>query len=294
MKEGKPSFSAEVIAAMRALESRRPEGLRICYDPYAKHLIRPTFKYLAQSKIVSKAGLAYIDKKGPGLRAGIAARTRYIDDIVKQEIANGIEQIVILGAGLDMRGVRLKELHDKRVFEVDFPATQLYKLNKLKRLKQVPNQHITYVQIDFNKDDLSQVLINAEYNSNEKTLFIWEGVTMYLNESAVDDTLNIVSQNQARGSSIYFDFLLKSVLDGTCDYPEAINVRETGSFNGGGVERYTFAIDGNKLESFLTQRGFTMIEEMRGKTLQKRYFHGKNSDRYVFRICGFVHAKITY
>lgn len=107
MKEGKASFSAEIIAAMRALESRRPEHLRICHDPYARHLIRLRFRRVAQNPIVTKLIYRYLERKGPGLPAGIAARTRYIDDIVKQEVANGARQVVILGAGLDMHAFRL-------------------------------------------------------------------------------------------------------------------------------------------------------------------------------------------
>ncbi len=292
MKEGKASFSAEIIAAMRALESRRPEHLRICYDPYARHLIRSRFRKVAQTKLFTKLLYWFVERKGPGLPAGIAARTRYIDDIVKQEVTNGAKQVVIMGAGLDMRAFRLEELKDISVFEVDFPATQQLKQRKLKAIELPERKHLTYVPIDFMKDELSDVLAKSGYDHSIKTLFIWEGVTMYLNAESVDRTLAFIASNTGTGTSLYFDYLMQSVLDGRCNYPEAVAVRNTESFNSDGVEKYTFGIEDSSIEQFLSQRKFKLMEHMTGESLKERYFHGKNATRYVFRICGFVHAQV--
>lgn len=293
MKEGKASFSAEIIAAMRALESRRPENERICYDPYARHLIRNKFRFVAQNNLVTKLLYAYIEKKGPGLPAGIAARTRYIDDIVKQDVANGAQQVVILGAGLDMRAYRLEELKDIHVFEVDFPATQNLKLEKLKDIHLPERHHLTYVPVDFNKDALSEKLSQAGFDPKIKTLFIWEGVTMYLNSEAVHATLKFIASNALAGSTLYFDYLFQSVLDGRSTLPEAVLVRKTKSFGGRGTEKYTFGIEESEIEGFLNQRGFNLLEHMTAETLKARYFQGENAKRYIFGICGFVHAAIA-
>ena len=277
MKEGKASFSAEIIAAMRALESRRPEKLRICYDPYARHLIRGKFRFVAQSRLVTKLLYAYIEKKGPGLPAGIAARTRYIDDIVKHDIANGAKQVVIMGAGLDMRPFRLDVLKDIHVFEVDFPATQALKREKLKSIELPERHHLTYVPIDFNKDDLGTELAKAGYDSTIKTLFIWEGVTMYLDADSVDTTLKYIASNSAPESTLYFDYLFQSVLDGRNMAKEAVLVRETKSFNGHGTEKYTFGIEETEIEVFLSERGFQLLQHTfctikDGRVLPRSYF----------------------
>jgi len=292
MKEGKASFSAEIIAAMRALESRKPEHLRICYDPYARHLIRSRFRRIAQTKLFTKLVYWFVEKKGPGLPAGIAARTRYIDDIVKQEVANGIKQVVIMGAGLDMRAFRLEELNDIPVFEVDFPATQQLKQRKLEAIELPERNYLTYVPIDFNEDELGDVLTKSGYDHNLKTLFIWEGVTMYLDAESVDRTLAFVASNTGTGTTLYFDYLMQSVLDGRCNYPEAVAVRKTKSFNSDGVEKYTYGIEETEMEEFLSARKFKLLEHMTGESLKTRYFHGENAKRYVFRICGFVHAEL--
>lgn len=292
MKEGKASFSAEIIAAMRALESQRPEHLRICYDPYARYLIRSRFRKVAQTRLFTKLLYWFVERKGPGLPAGIAARTRYIDDIVKQEVANGVQQVVIMGAGLDMRAFRLEELKDIPVFEVDFPATQQLKQQKLAAIDLPERNQLHYVPIDFIKDELGDVLAKAGYEHHLKTLFIWEGVTMYLDAASVDRTLAFVASNSGKGTTLYFDYFLLSVLDGRCTYPEAIAVRETRSFNSDGIEKYTFGIEDSEINRFLSKRGFTLLEHMTGESLKERYFHGENAKRYVFRICGFVHAQV--
>ncbi|MBI1288368.1 MAG: SAM-dependent methyltransferase [Flavobacteriales bacterium] len=290
MKEGKASFSAEIIAAMRALESRRPEHLRICYDPYARELIRSRFRFVAQSKLVTKLILRYLEKKAPGLQAGIAARTRYIDDIVKKDVA-GAQQVVILGAGLDMRAYRLEELKHIPVFEVDFPATQQLKRSKLKHLKLPQRDKLTYVPIDFNKQRLKDALDAAGYDPTLKTLFLWEGVTMYLDANSIDITLASIREDSPAGSTLFFDYLYKKVLDGLSGLTEAKGVYRSQSFAGRGTERYTFGIAKEDVPEFLKERGFELMEHMSGDSLKERYFHGENAKRYVFRVCGFVHAR---
>lgn len=292
MKEGKASFSAEIIAAMRALESRKPEAERICYDPYARFLIRSKFRRYAKTTLFTKLLYWIVERKGSGLPAGIAARTRYIDDLVKLDVANGAKQVVIMGAGLDMRAYRLDELKDIPVFEVDFPATQAMKKDKLKSIELPERKQLSYVPIDFNKDELGVELTKAGYNPKVKTLFLWEGVTMYLDANSIDATLNYIAAKAATGSTLYFDYLFLSVLDGRCNLPEAIGVRKTGSFAGRGTEKYTFGIEETEIGQFLAERGLHLLEHMTGESLKSRYFHGKNAKRYVFGICGFVHAEV--
>jgi len=253
-------------------------------------LIRSRFRFVAQSRLVTKLIYKYLEKKGPGLAAGIAARTRYIDDLVKQQVVTGINQVVILGAGLDMRAYRIAELKTAKVFEVDFPATQQLKRSKLRELNITAPELLEYVSIDFNKQQLDEALMAAGFDAAQPTFFIWEGVTMYLDARSVDATLNAIHNLSAPSSSLYFDYLYKSVLDGRNTLPEAIAVRESQSFAGRGSEKYTYGIEESEMKQFLAQRGFDLLENLSGDDLKSRYFHGENAYRYVFRICGFVLA----
>ncbi len=102
MKENQSSITARGIALVRALESSKPSGERICYDPLARSMISTGFYFLG------KLSAGYGEKRAPGTWGYIVARTRYIDDYVQACIEDGIEQLVILGAGLDSRAYRFE------------------------------------------------------------------------------------------------------------------------------------------------------------------------------------------
>jgi len=134
-------------------------------------------------------------------------RTRFIEERLAQAIRDGVSQVVILGAGFDTRAYRLTELlKNARVFEVDQPSTQEYKKRRIRDTGIEVPPNLTYVPVDFRHDKLGDVLAAAGYDSNQRTFFIWEGVTMYLPEAAVEETLRWVAA-QAPGSTVIFDFV---------------------------------------------------------------------------------------
>jgi len=291
MKEQKSSYSAEIAAAMRAIEANKTEDERVCFDMYAKYFLSTANKWIVRSRLMTYIALRIVERKGPGFPGGIAARTRYIDDLLHSRIEDGIEQLVILGAGYDTRPYRFDALKSIIVFEVDYPATQNYKISKIEKIFGFRPSHVVYVPVDFNKNVLSSCLSEAGFDRTLKTFFIWEGVTFYLTPTAVDDTLSFVTGNSGPGSSICFDYMLQSVLDGRCDLEEAKQVH-TGSFKGDGEEAYTFGIEDGTIEEFLSKRGFSQIVEMKSEQLKKKYFHGKNQKRKVHALFGYVHAMV--
>jgi methyltransferase (TIGR00027 family) len=125
MKSSQTSITAQGIAFVRAYESSKPADQRICYDPFARKLISPAFYLLGQLFV------NYAEKRGPGVVGFLVARCRYIDDILQKQLSNGIQQLIILGAGLDSRPYRFDALHKIKTYEVDSPATQAAKLSKV-------------------------------------------------------------------------------------------------------------------------------------------------------------------
>jgi methyltransferase (TIGR00027 family) len=107
MKEGKPSISAEVGAIIRNNETKKPENERLCYDPIAIVFIRKTGRILGKIPPIRQFAHWYIEKRHPFLFDCHSARTRYIDEYVNRCIGEGIEQLVILGAGYDSRAYRI-------------------------------------------------------------------------------------------------------------------------------------------------------------------------------------------
>ena len=113
MKDRKPSRTAERNAFARALESRRPEDIRVCYDPIAKYFLGPRFTFILNHLLLLRVLWWMANRVRPGLGAYVIARSRYMDDYLQTCINNGLEQLVILGAGYDSRAYRFDELKDQ-------------------------------------------------------------------------------------------------------------------------------------------------------------------------------------
>ena len=299
MKEVNPSYTAEIDAVIRAVETDKPESERLCYDPFAKNFVGTTNRIINMIPPLRKLGLWYLERVHPFLLDCIPARTRYIDEYVNKSIDEGIQQLIILGVGYDSRAYRLEKLKGKvTVFEVDHPATQKLKIEKLEKiLKSLPN-NVVFVPIDFNKETLPQRMFQSGYDKNKKSLFIWEGVTPLITAEAVDETLDFVARNSGPGSSIIFNYILNSVVDGTCQLKEAKRIRK--SFSRGGLtdfrctrgDRLMFGLEEGTIEAFLSERGFYQIKDISGDYYQAEYFTGPNRNRKGCCLCRVVYATV--
>jgi methyltransferase (TIGR00027 family) len=150
----------------------------------------------------------------------LIVRTKFIDERLQQTIKDGATQVVILGAGWDTRAYRFADLlRNARVFEVDQPATQNWKRRRAEEALGPAPANLTYLPIDFRHQTLGDVLSAAGYDPTQKTFFIWEGVTMYLPEPAVRETLAWIAC-QAPGSSLVFDFAYRTLIDWIATMPE--------------------------------------------------------------------------
>ncbi len=286
MRKNQSSLTAAGIAIARGVESERPEGKRICYDPYARRFV-PGWLYVTLAFFIRSG---YAGRRGPGVGEFLAAREHYIDDVLKGYINKGLEQLVILGAGYDSRAYRSEELKVQvKVFEVDHPATQKDKLARVERIFGEIPKHITFVPVDFNVDTLEKRLFDSAYDPKLKTLFIWQGVTMYLSGDAVDDTLKFVTQHSGPDSAIVFDYIYREALDGVQKHGEISNMRRYRFMTGEGL---TFGIEEGEIEPFLNERGFHNVRDMDAKGLKQAYFTGENAGRKIATGYGIVVAEV--
>lgn len=285
------SKMAELIALHRIAESRKPEGERICYDPYAVYFVNPgTLALAASNPEKTKEMSEYYERLFPGLGNSIRARVRYFDDFVKNSIDGGLRQLVILGAGYDTRAYRIEGLKGKiRVFEVDHPYTQSVKIEKVKEIFGVLPGHVTYVPVDFETDNFGERLAAQGYDRSLKTLFLLEGLIMYIPPEAVDETLSFIAKNSGKGSTILFDYYPQSVVDGTCELEVGKNILNYTKQQG---EPLQFGIREGIVEAFLVERGFSRVQNVTAEEYKKMYFHGINKDREVCDLLFFAHAMI--
>jgi methyltransferase (TIGR00027 family) len=214
MQAGRPSRTAEQNALFRALESSRPERERVCHDPLARHFLTWPLALVMHMAAVPggvRFVCAFIDRRWPGVRTSVVARTRLIDEVLARAVDRDVEQLVILGAGFDSRTYRMARLSATQVFEVDHPDTQAAKQRVLRRRLPALPDHVRFVAVDFTRDDLVSAMGRAGYRESARTFILWEGVTNYLTDAAVDSTLRWCAR-AASGSRLLFTDVHRDVL----------------------------------------------------------------------------------
>jgi len=130
---------------------------------------------------------------------------------VSQALTEGIRQVVILGAGFDCRLYRLSGIDRVAAFEVDHPATLGAKLSRLRNvIRRLPG-NVRYVEIDFDRQNLTEALEQRGFDRGQPSIFVWEGVTNYLSAKAVDAVLCYVA-GCAAGTRVAFTYCIVAPL----------------------------------------------------------------------------------
>jgi len=208
----------------------------------------------------------------------VAMRTRAIDDVVTRAIREGAHQLVVLGAGLDSRAWRLSCLADHVVFEVDHPATQAYKRRKIEGRRSVARD-VRFVAVDFERDALEERLTDAGYDPTVRSVFIWEGVTMYLQPEAVEQTLSVLSKLAARGSTLLVTYARRHQRSASVEIVRWV-VRSSG-------EPFRALYTRGQMAEALSRHGFRAVTDEGLKDWVPRYRNGTESPGSLERL---VHA----
>jgi len=266
----KPSRSAQVVAAFRAIGAHDPDEKIRNPDYLAEKFIGPGFLETIGLSSDFELSRELLKTSGNFAYHYVNARTHHIDTILKKVASEGVKQVVILGAGHDSRAYRFRRIFpDLKFFEVDLPATQAQKKKRLTEIFGSPPDWVAYAPIDFNTQRLEEVLKEAGYDSTKKTFFVWEGVTYFITEGGVDSTLRFIAQHSAPGSSVVFDYMHRSVIDGDFSkYPEAQKLFEAMAEKG---EPYIFGIPEGEAEDFVNQRRLEVLSDLGPDELTKRY-----------------------
>src|SRR5262249_12702003 len=146
-------------------ESAKPISRRLLNDPFAYRFLRPSLRFaalLARLPWLGRGMSALVDCRQPGARSSGIARTRIIDDVTAETLQTGTKQLVILGAGFDCRAYRIAGLQRIRVFEVDRRSMLARKRELLRQMLGGIPSHVTFVDIDFNRQNLFDVLTEVE------------------------------------------------------------------------------------------------------------------------------------
>jgi methyltransferase (TIGR00027 family) len=271
MQDGKASKTAQYISFCRALETQEQPSRRLFNDPFAFALLSGSYRMfarMARLPLVGKLVYAILDLGWPYTRSSAVVRTRAIDDLVRDAIRSGARQLVLLGAGLDSRGCRLDETGEIEVFEVDHPATQRVKKERLHACMGKLPANIQYVAMDFERDALEANLIEAGFNPAVQAVVVWEGVIDYLTESAVQSTLAVLARLLAPSSLLIFTYTHKGALDGSKTFPGARRWRSWSRVSG---EPFLFGLNPDTLAEVLKPHRFLLQSDASTEEIARHY-----------------------
>lgn len=254
------SETAEVTALMRAVSCFEADEKIRGRDNVASLFLPDEKRKKLPSDVYRRAVMEKV--RSGGLYEYVIARTAHFDDLFARAIKEGMVQIVLLGAGYDSRAYRFP-LGAAKVFEVDAPFTQKRKIATLKA-QHIDHEATVFVSVDFEKDDLFQRLAENGYIPSQKSLFLLEGVILYLSPEAVDMLLRAIQQN-ARGL-LAFDYLNMPVRG-----EHGITRKD---------ERVLFGLGELEIEAYLHSLGYEVLENINADEMNARYL--RRSDGKVF------------
>jgi methyltransferase (TIGR00027 family) len=283
------------MALFRAVETAEPADRRLFDDPFAAALLTGRLKALAafaSLPAIGRLATYLLDLGWPRTRSSAVVRTRLIDDLVRQAIRSGARQALLLGAGFDSRPYRLEELRGVPLFEVDHPATQRAKRQRLQAHRGPLPANVCFVPVDFEEDDLETTLLHAGFDTTVAAVAVWEGVVSYLTPAAVDQSFRTLARILSQGSQLIFSYVHQGALDGSVAFREArrwkSSVRKSG-------EPFIFGFDPAALADYLRPRGFALVSDVSTAEAAKSYcepLHRSEPGSELYRIAAAQRAAV--
>lgn len=270
---------AMTLALLRAMEAYRPEQERLFDDRFSRGFL-PGWWVIYLLPGLRNAHMISIESSAPGFIGGLYGRTAYIDQCLCAALERGCGQVVILGAGFDARAYRIPGIQEKRVFELDLPEAQHTKQARLVKVLGALPAHVTFVPIDFDRQELDGALTEAGWRAGLRSFFIWEGVTQYIQPAAVERTLATIGSMASSGSELVFTYAPRGVVDGTkrtrADQKIVSGANQIGM-------PWVTGLAPEELGDYLREKGFDLIEQVGAAEYQTRFIKPRQRYLKVFK-----------
>jgi methyltransferase (TIGR00027 family) len=313
MKENKASFTAMMVAYMRAYHAMHdapkifddflayyliPEDKRKQIEEYLtcwyKQLTDTEHIELSSDQTTTTTSYMPVSNKGTieqKWTTQLFCRAKYAEETLEKAVLHGVKQYIILGAGLDTFAFRRPDLMEKlEVYEVDHPATQVFKLNRIAELGWKIPAKLHFIPIDFTKESLATALTQSpDYDPTLKTFFSWLGVTYFLTRDEVFATLQSIAQVATSGSMVVFDYFDNEIFN-----PEKSSLRmeKTLEFLQNIEEPMKTGFNPSTLAEDLSRLGFSLKENLSPADIEIRYLQGRTDEYhaadYVYFACAIV------
>ena len=200
-------------------------------------------------------------------------------------------QYVICGAGMDSFAFR-NQIHNIKIFEVDHPDTQRYKLERIKKLEWIIPENLTFVPVDFSKDSLKEKLLEKGFDSNLPTFTAILGVTYYLTLPVFEQTLKIISELSPEGSKLIFDFPDERTFSEELK-KDAPRVQELADVTEKLGEPMLHGFSTEEVKQALERNAFELASHYRPETIQDLYFEGRSDGLKAYENVHFIVAEKT-
>jgi methyltransferase (TIGR00027 family) len=205
-----------------------------------------------------------------GAAGGILSRARFAEDSLEKAVAEGVQQVVLLGAGLDTFALRRADLLGKiRVIEVDHPATQAIKRHRLAAMSFSLSPSLHFVPVDFSQEDLPHALSRSCYDAEIPAFFSWLGVTYYLEREHLFKVLRSLSETAAPHSLLAFDYMDMEAFDPGKATTQAQELKDKVRSLG---EPMKTGLDPKALEKDLMGVGWELRQNLSREDIEGLYF----------------------
>jgi methyltransferase (TIGR00027 family) len=274
-----PSRTALIAAVARGTLRLDEAWPWVFDDPLALVLVGPAWRDLHEG-----SRLRLTEPVLRQARAFVSVRARYAEDRL---LAGEFNQYVLLGAGLDSLAWRRPDLLSSlRIFEIDHPASQAWKRQRVADLALPVSEAHAFVPVDFEKESLESGLDKAGFNWTQPTLFAWLGVIPYLSPDAIKETLATIA-GADRGSEVIFDYRShESALDDIgCHFVESFG--EMAAESGEPLQEGWPRIE---IEKMLTGCGLKVLDHPTREDLIERYFADRSDGLMPYTAQGLVAA----
>ena len=266
MIEAQPSKTALRVALRRAAHQLYDKKPLVFDDPLAVPILGPEFR-----EELNRTPDADRRPFSAALRAFMVVRARLAEDTLAQGVAElGVRQYLVLGAGLDTFAYRNPHAQ-VRVFEVDHPATQAWKRERLEAAKITIPDNVTLVPVDFERQRLAEELLAAGFDATVPTVTAWLGVTPYLTLEAFRDTTELLG-SFAPGSAVVFDY---SQPREALPPVEKLMLDSLSSRVALAGEPFRLFFTPDALERELKLAGLAVVEDLDGPALTKKLLDGR-------------------
>ncbi|MFC1532769.1 class I SAM-dependent methyltransferase [Thermodesulfobacteriota bacterium] len=272
----KPSDTALFAALRRTIANQEYKNEKLGPDDLAVCFLPPHFRFFLKFKRIRENTRNKLNGLLPGLNEYMIARTAFFDGLFVDALNIKTPQIVLLGAGYDSRAYRFANSNQgTRIFELDATPTQNRKKKCIRKAQIDIPKHVTFIPINFNQESLKDTLEKAGYKNHQKTLFIWEGVSYYLDLESVETTLAFVSHASHHESAIAFDYTISISEENIDNYYGVKEFTQTMKEHHAN-EELIFSIDEDEIESFLEQRGLKIVNHLDNEEIERTFLLDEN------------------